>query len=97
MKKTVFDLTYKEGKKIGKEMRKTSYYKQYQLGYSIYALMLILIAFITMFSDSIDIDIKEIYYVIFFGFLAIMSLLFWFKQFDLFKKYYEEKYNKEEK
>ena len=103
MKKSIFDLTYKEGKEIDKAMRKTSYYKQYLTEY---LLTIAIFAFILGFSigfvsasDSVNSQmielIDEIAIIIGAGFVAIISILFAFKRFDLVKKYYEEKVKKD--
>ena len=103
MKKSIFDLTREEGKKIDKEMRKTSYYKQYLMEY---LLTIMIFAFILGSSigfvsanDSISSQmiemLDEICIVLGLGFIAVISILFAFKRFDLVKKYYEEKVKKD--
>ena len=103
MKKSVFDLTYKEGKEVDRAMRKTSYYKQYLTQYAlivvVYAfvmgLMIGIASSITSFDPHIA-DLIEISGIIItVGFLAVICLLFAFKRFDLVKKYYEEKVKKD--
>lgn len=101
MKKTVFDLSSEEGKKIDKELRCTSYYKQYLVGY-IATILFIFFMYIVVTSlhEFINPIISEdtfslICIMILSGFVALISLLFWFKRFDLVKKYYGEKYSKE--
>ena len=102
MKKTVFDLTYKEGKEIDKAMRKTSYYKQYLTIYAVIVVLFVLVAgfmigFVssTATTDSHIGDLIEFAgLVISIGFLSIICLLMEFKRFDLVKKYYEEKVQK---
>lgn len=103
MKKSIFDLTRKEGVQVDKELRKTSYYKQYVLGYLYVVLMLLLLGVIlpSIGSDienvTLSTDTELILFSVTIGFASLLSLLFYFKRFDLVKKYYEEKCNKEEK
>ena len=96
MKKTVFDLKFEEGKKLDTELRKTSYFKQYILGYAISLIMLILAVSGLIFSLSIEESAVTDFYLItsimiMIGFASLFTLLFWFKRFDLIKKYYDEK------
>lgn len=99
MKKTIFDLKYEEGRKVDMELRKTSYFKQYILGYAISICMLILIGSGLIFSFSMEEStVTDSYLIIpimiMVGFASLFTLLFWFKKFDLIKKYYEEKSEK---
>lgn len=105
MKKSVFELTRKEGKKVDKRLRKTSYFRQYLLEF---ALTIMILAFVIGFllgyvdaNESIDSNLLEMFnaliIIIGFGFIAVVSILFAFKRFDLVKKYYEEVYVKKEK
>lgn len=100
MKKTIFDLTLEEGKKIDKEIRKTSYFKQYVSGYIFTALFLLFIYFLgtglyifhnPAYQEETANVINSVGLIIIGSSMAISSLLFWFKKFDLIKKYYEEK------
>lgn len=103
MKKTVFDLTNKEGVKIDKELKKTSYFKQYLGGY-IYSIFILAILGLVIPETIIDVvklelspDILLLCWLIMVGFASLLTILFWFKRFDLVKQYYEEKCHKEEK
>lgn len=100
MKKTVFDLSLEEGKKIDKEIRKTSYFKQYIGGY-IFTILFLLFAYLlgtglymfdnpTYNEETVTI-IYSIGIIIIGSAMSIAILLFWFKKFDLIKKYYDEK------
>ena len=100
MKKTIFDLSYKEGKKIDKELRKTSYYKQYL---NEYLIIVCILGFVWGFTvgnlganESIDSSLYEMFFsislIIIIGFLAIISIIFAIKRFNLVKDYYNEKY-----
>ena len=104
MKKSIFDLTTKEGKNLDKNFRKTSYYKQYL---KVYLLEIGLYALIAGFAigwtsagieDEINPTVSEIFttsaFIVMIGFIAISAMLFGFKKFDLLKKYYEEKEEK---
>ena len=95
MKKTVFDLSLKEGKKIDKEIRKTSYFKQYIKGYIFTILFLIFVYFLgtglyvfdnPTYQEATANLIYSIGIIIIGSTMAISMLLFWFKKFDLIKK-----------
>ena len=100
MKKTVFDLDYKEGRKIDKQLRKTSYYKQYSLQYIIGIIVLFICVMSVlsdvMLSSSIDSNTKDIVWcvsvIILLCFVALISIIFGIKRFNLVKQYYDEKY-----
>lgn len=91
MKKTVFDLSFNEGKKIDKELHKTSYYKQYVRGYGLCTLLTLIIGcdLIGAFDKSVPATMVMI------GFVSVNTLLFLFKRFDLVKEYYETKKEEE--
>ena len=95
MKKSIFDLTFKEGAALNLEIRKTSYYKQYLKGFIITMLLLILLGSgfigVTIADETVSLAIKTISIVILIGFASINLLIFWFKRFDLMKQYFEEK------
>ena len=95
MKKSIFDLTFKEGVALDLEIRKTSYYKQYLKGFIITMLILILLGSgfigVTIADETVSLAIKTISIVILIGFASINLLIFWFKRFDLMKQYFEEK------
>ena len=42
-------------------------------------------------DETVSPALKTISIIIMLGFASIMSLLFWFKRFDLMKQYFEEK------
>lgn len=100
MKKSIFDLTFEEGVKVDLEIRKTSYYKQYLKGFILTICMLLLLGgglIGGLFSDeNVSSSIIIISIIVMIGFASLMSLIFWFKRFDLMKQYYEEK-NSEKK
>lgn len=95
MKKSIFDLTFKEGVSLDLEIRKTSYYKQYLKGFILTMCMLLLLGSgfigVTFADETVSPALKTISIIVLLGFASIMSLLFWFKRFDLMKKYFEEK------
>lgn len=99
MKKTIFDLSLEQGKKIDKEIRKTSFFKQYIGGYVFTILFLLFVYLIGtglyMFDNPTYQEetanlINSIGIIIIGSAMAISILLFWFKKFDLIKKYYDE-------
>lgn len=99
IKKSIFDLTFKEGKEVEKAMRKSSYYKQYLIQFLLSDFVIIVFAcwIISHFSGS-NLDdafmneaVQGIVFIIALGFIAIIELLFEFKRFDLVKMYYKEK------
>lgn len=101
MKKTIFDLSLQEGKQIDKEISKTSYFKQYVGGYIFTIIFLVFVYFIgtalyvfdnPTYQEETANVIYSIGLIIIGSAMAIGLLLFWFKKFDLIKKYYEEKY-----
>ena len=100
MKKTIFDLSNKEGRKLDIEFQKTSYFKQYAKGYVTSLLVLIILG--TTYSLSLPDTIERTSFfivssvgaMIMIGFASLLTLLFWFKRFDLIKMYYEEKNEK---
>ncbi len=100
MKKTVFDLDYKEGRKIDKELRKTSYYKQYLKEYiGIMCVLMVVSGFLLGWigaDDSIDSSLYEMFFsiglIIAAGFFSLISIIFGIKHFNLVKQYYDEKY-----
>lgn len=103
MKKTIFDLSYEEGKKVDAELRKTSYFKQYATGFMISIVLLVFLSCIELFvlalfentiSDTLYQALPAVSIVIMIGFAILFLLLFFFKRFDLVKQFYEEKYNK---
>ena len=100
MKKNVFELSYKEGKKVDKELRKTSYYKQYANGYMFSMICLIILsitfapALYTTEATTMEL-ITPIMIII--GFASLFTLIYWFKRFDLVKQYVEAKAEKENK
>lgn len=97
MKKTVFDLSREEGKKIDKELKSTSYFKQYLMGYIATMLFIVLMYIvITSLYEFINPTVSDgtfslICIMILSGFVALITLLFWFKRFNLVKEYYELK------
>lgn len=95
MKKSIFDLTFKEGVALDLEIRKTSYYKQYLKGFILTICMLVLLGSgfigVAFTDETVSPALKTISIIVLLGFASIMSLLFWFKRFDLMKKYFEEK------
>jgi len=95
MKKSIFDLTFKEGVELDLEIRKTSYYKQYLKGYILIICFLVLLGagFIgyLSFDDTISSSLKVISMIILLGFTSLICLNFWFKRFDLMKIYFDEK------
>lgn len=101
MKKTIFDLSFAEGKKVDSELKKTSYFKQYLNGYTLITAILVFFGSFVLgyFSgtENVSVEAFALLFGILIGFLALLTLLFWFKRFDLVKKYYEEKYSKEQK
>ena len=95
MKKTIFDLKFEEGKKLDKELHKTSYFKQYTRGYIFSLLVLIFMGFGVITSLAPEEATSSTYLIvpimIMVGFGSLFTLLFWFKRFDLIKDYYEKK------
>lgn len=99
MKKTVFDLSYDEGKKIDKELKRTSYFKQYFMGYILTILFFVIVYFVGIFMcvDCKAISEETLNIIVAIGlmlvgcFIVVSMLLFWFKRFDLAKEYYESK------
>lgn len=103
MKKSIFDLSLEEGKKLENEVRKTSYFKQYVGGYIFTAIFLIFVYFLGtglyMFDNPTYQEetanlIDSIGIIIVGSLTAISALLFWYKRLDLIKKYYDEKNEK---
>ncbi len=100
MKKSIFDLDYKEGKKIDKELRKTSYYKQYLKEYIMIMCVLMFVSGSILgwigADESIDSSLYEMFFsiglIIATGFFAVISIIFGIKRFNLVKQYYDEKY-----
>ena len=100
MKKSIFSLTYKEGKELDKKMRKTSYYKQYLKVFLLEIVLFDLFVgfFIGWTSEGIEEKVGSVASEIFstsaiivvLGFVAISAMLFGFKRFDLIKQYYED-------
>ncbi len=99
MKKNVFELSYKEGKKIDRELRKTSYYKQYATGYMFSMICLIILsltfapALYTTEATTIELITPA---MIIIGFASLFTLIYWFKRFDLVKQYVESKNEKKD-
>jgi len=95
MKKSIFNLTFKEGVALDLEIRKTSYYKQYLKGFTLTLCMLLLLGSgfigVAFTDETVSPALKTISIIVLLGFASIMSLLFWFKRFDLMKQYFEEK------
>ncbi len=88
MKKSIFDLNYKEYVKIEKELMKSSYYKRYLL-INLVDIVAILIFAIGIGSNSkIDSNIL----IILFCFISLIIWKFVMRRMDLAKKYYDEKY-----
>ena len=98
MKKSIFDLTFKEGAALDLEIRKTSYYKQYVKGYILAICIAVLfnVGLISgVLSDkSVTPALIMIGTIIVVCFVSLITLIFWFKRFDLMRLYFEEK-NKE--
>ena len=95
MKKSIFDLNYKEGKKIIKELRKSSYCKQYLLSCLLCIVAFFILSAILPFivTDDVIINIVMPISLLMFGFFSILTMfIFGIKQLDLTKKYYDEKY-----
>ena len=94
MKKTIFDLSFKEGVELNLKIGKTSYYKQYVKGFLLSVFMLLLLGgglVCGLFSDqSISSSTIFVSIMILIGFASLMCLLFWFKRFDLMKLYHDE-------
>ena len=95
MKKSIFDLSFKEGVALDYEIRKTSYYKQYLKGFILTICMLLVLGgglICGLFTDeTVSPTLMIITIIVMIGFASLMSLIFWFKRFDLMKQYYEEK------
>jgi len=95
MKKSIFDLSFKEGVELNLEIGKTSYYKQYVKGFLLSICMLLLLGgglICGLFTDeSVSSTIIFISIIIVIGFASLMCLLFWFKRFDLMKQYHDDK------
>lgn len=94
MKKSIFDLTKEETKKINLELIRTSYFQRYILSYFLVVLVSTLFGiFITIISDfDKDMILDEgMAMLVIVLFIAIITILFLFKMFDLMKEYYEQK------
>ena len=91
MKKTIFDLSYEEGKKLEKEIKKTSYYNQYRMiGYCSITIMVIILVS-SFFSEELTAPSENFFSLFTLGFMILIFLLYNFKRFDLMKMYYDEK------
>ena len=91
MKKTIFDLKNTEGIKLDFEMRKTSYYRQYLISY-IFSFLILAIGFVI---GIIYLPENDLVSIIILCFMALITLLFMFKKFDLLKEYYNSKNEKQ--
>ena len=95
MKKNVFELTYAEGKKIEKELKETSYGKQFYflVNYPLYVvIVLIFLVFFLYFVDGKNI-INEAFMIALIAACFLQVLLRW-KWMQLIKVYYDEKVKK---
>ena len=98
MKKSIFNLSFKEGVALNLEIGKTSYYKQYVKGFILSICLLLVLGFGLIgglfFDETVSATVTIISVLILIGFASLMCLLFWFKRFDLMKQYYDEKNEK---
>jgi len=95
MKKSIFGLSYEEGIKLDKELKKTSYFRQYYLINIVSVSFIVLILIAILFSKDLNDSTINICFLIAIGFVSIIYLIFNFKRFDLIKLYYDE--NRKEK
>lgn len=91
MKKSIFDLNYEEGIKLDKELRKTSYFRQYYIINCVSISFIVIMLIALLLSKEITEAITALYFLIAVCFASIIYLIFNFKRFDLIKKYYDEK------
>ncbi len=91
--KSIFELSYSDGRKIDAEVRKTSYYKQYLKIYTVCYIELIIGLMILVGICSAT-EFSQLYAIgltILISAFAIISILFQFKRLNLINQYYYEK------
>ena len=90
--KSIFELSYSEGKKIDAEVRKTSYFKQYLIIYIVCYITLI-IGFLILTGICTATEFSQLYAIgltILISAFAIITILFQFKRMNLINQYYYE-------
>ena len=85
--KSIFELSYSDGRKIYAEVRKTSYFKQY-LGIYIYCYIALTIGFLILTGICSVTEFSQLYAIgltILISAFAIITMLFQFKKMNLRK------------
>ena len=90
--KSIFELSYSEGRKIDAEVKKTSYYKQYLRIYIVCYIELIigLMILVGLCSSTGFSQLYAIGLIILISAFAIITMLFQFKKLNLINQYYYE-------